>query len=209
EHDALPLEAEVIVERRRAVLLDDVDEPLPRPRGRDPLSRWLLGDVEPALLSVLIERHTTRASPVQAFYSCLQLRSAVSLKARVYGHETRVHVAASLGVAHKPAGADRPDLARWNPRRCIPPGAAVLAWLWLLRRADRARLGVRPHRSRVGGADEAPRLHALRRPGGRRGRLRHRLHGAPSDAGALGIADQLPAKSEQERVAHNARDVQD
>jgi len=30
----------------------------------------------------------------------------------------------------------------------------------------------RPHRTRVGGADGSPRLHPLRRPGGRRGRLR-------------------------------------
>ena len=27
---------------------------------------------------------------------------------------------------------DRPDQVRWHPRRCIPPGAAVLAWLRLL-----------------------------------------------------------------------------
>jgi hypothetical protein len=32
-------------------------------------------------------------------------------------------------------------------------------------RAGRARLGERPHRSRMGGADGPPRLHALRRPG--------------------------------------------
>ena len=36
-------------------------------------------------------------------------------------------------------------------------------------RADRARLGRRPHRARLGGADAPPRLHALRRPGRRRG----------------------------------------
>src|SRR4029434_2946050 len=65
---------------------------------------------------------------------------------------------------------DRPDFARWHLRRCIPLGAAVLAWLRLLDRADRARWGFWPHRPRVGEANGAPRLHALRRPRGRRGR---------------------------------------
>ena len=41
-------------------------------------------------------------------------------------------------------------------------------------RADRARLGRRPHRAGLGGADAPSRLHALRRPGRRRGRRRHR-----------------------------------
>ena len=71
-----------------------------------------------------------------------------------------------------------------TPRGRIPPGAAVLARLRLLRRADRARLGVRPHRTRVGGADGPPRLHALRRPGRRRGRRRHGRDGPPGTRGA-------------------------
>ena len=75
--------------------------------------------------------------------------------------------------------ADRPDRARRHSRGRIPPGAAVLARLRLLERARRARLGFRPHRARVGGADEAPRLHALRRAGRRRGRARHRRDGPP------------------------------
>ena len=83
---------------------------------------------------------------------------------------------------HRPA--DRPDRARRHPRGRIPPGAAVLARLRLLGRADRARLGRRPHRTRVGGADGPPRLHALRRPGRRRGRRRHRRDGPPSARGA-------------------------
>ena len=67
----------------------------------------------------------------------------------------------------------------------------------------------------MGGADGPPRLHALRRPGRRRGRRRHGRDGPPGAegllgihvnllAGALGLKDQLPAKSEQERAAHDA-----
>ena len=52
-----------------------------------------------------------------------------------------------------------------SPRGRLPPGAAVLARLRLLRCADRARLGFRPHRARVGDADGPPRLPALRRAG--------------------------------------------
>ena len=44
--------------------------------------------------------------------------------------------------------------------------------LRLLRQADRHRLGSRPHRARLGGADEAPRLHPLRRAGRRLGHAR-------------------------------------
>ena len=39
----------------------------------------------------------------------------------------------------------------------------VLAGLRLLRQADSHRLGPRPHRASLGGADEAPRIHTLRR----------------------------------------------
>ena len=80
--------------------------------------------------------------------------------------------------------AHRPDRARRHRRGRVRPRAAVPARLRLLRRADRARLGRRPHRTRVGGADGPPRLHALRRPGRRRGRLRHRRDGPPSARGA-------------------------
>ena len=47
------------------------------------------------------------------------------------------------------------------------------------------RLGLRPHGARLGGADEAPRLHAIRGAGRRLGRVRHRADGR---AGASGIA---------------------
>ena len=61
----------------------------------------------------------------------------------------------------------------------IPPRAAVPARLRVLERAGRARLGRRPHRTRVGGADAPPRLHPLRRPGRRRGCPRHGPDGPP------------------------------
>ncbi len=61
--------------------------------------------------------------------------------------------------------ADRSDRVRWNGRRRIPPGAAVLAWLRLLGRAGRSRLGFRTHRARLGGAHGPARLHPLRRAG--------------------------------------------
>ena len=46
-------------------------------------------------------------------------------------------------------------------------------------KTDRHRLGPRPHRASLGGADEAPRLHALRRPGRRLGLPRLQRDGAP------------------------------
>ena len=80
--------------------------------------------------------------------------------------------------------ADRPDRSRRYPRGRVPPGAAVPARLRLLERADRARLGCRPHGTRVGGADAPPRLHPLRRPGRRRGCPRHGPHGPPGGRGS-------------------------
>ena len=51
----------------------------------------------------------------------------------------------------------------------VPPRAAVHPRLRLLRRADRARLGSHPHRTGLGRAHAAPRLHPVRRAGRRRG----------------------------------------
>jgi hypothetical protein len=76
-------------------------------------------------------------------------------------------------------------------------------------------VGFRPHRPRVGRADEASRLHALRRSGGDVGADVTDAMGRQAAKGllvihlnlltpALGIADRLPAKSEQERAAHRA-----
>jgi hypothetical protein len=54
----------------------------------------------------------------------------------------------------------------WRARRGrVRPGHPVAARLWLLLRAGRDRLGPRPHRARLGGADAPARLHPLRRPG--------------------------------------------
>ena len=80
--------------------------------------------------------------------------------------------------------AHRPDRARRTRRGCVRPGAAVPARLRLLRRAGRGRLGPRPHRARLGGADGPPRLHPLRRPGRRPGCRRHRRDGPPGARGA-------------------------
>ena len=78
-------------------------------------------------------------------------------------------------------------------------------------RACRARLGGRPHRTRVGGADGPPRLQALRRPGRRHGRSRHGRDGSPAVEGLVGyhlnlltavlaIGDHLPKESERDRA---------
>ena len=57
---------------------------------------------------------------------------------------------------------------------CLPPGDPVAAGTWILGEAEQHRVGSRPHRAGVGGADEAPGLLAVRRPGRRLGRGRHR-----------------------------------
>jgi hypothetical protein len=63
----------------------------------------------------------------------------------------------------------------------------------------------------LGGADAPPRLHPLRRPGRRRGRLHHRRDGRQAPEGLLGIHVNLlqsgllgsspPAESDKERAA--------
>ena len=65
----------------------------------------------------------------------------------------------------------------------VPSRPAVAARLRLLGRAGRDRLGPRPHRAGLGGADAPPRLHPLRRPGRRRRRRRHRRDGPPGARG--------------------------
>ena len=104
------------------------------------------------------------------------------------GRAAADHDARLARLGHRAAGlhrsADRPDRARRHRRGRIPPGAALASRLRLLRRADRARLGPRPRRAGLGGADEPPRLHPLRRPGRRRGRRRHRRDGPPGARGS-------------------------
>ena len=59
----------------------------------------------------------------------------------------------------------------------LPRGDSVDAGLRVLRQADEHRLGPRAHGPRLGRADEAPRLHPLRRPGRRLGRVCRRPDG--------------------------------
>ena len=67
----------------------------------------------------------------------------------------------------------------------VPCGDSVDAGLRVLGQADEHRLGPRAHGPSLGRADEAPRLHPLRRPGRRLGRVRRRSDGL---AGTSGIA---------------------
>ena len=99
------------------------------------------------------------------------------------GHDARL---ARLGrrAARDRRPAHRPDGARRRRRGRVPPRPAVAARLRPLGRAERARLGRGPHRSRLGGADEAPRLHPLRRPGRRRRGRRDRRDEPPGARGA-------------------------
>ena len=99
--------------------------------------------------------------------------------------------------------AHRPDRARRNAPRTRSTSCCRPARLRLLRRADRARLGRRPRRAGLGGADEPPRLHALRRPGRRRGRCRHRRDGPPGARGAARHPHEL-ARDDPGRRSHAA-----
>ena len=128
---------------------------------------------------------TTGARPRRSSTPCRSSRprstgstSTSSTCARSTRRVAADHDARLARLGHRAARdrrpADRPDRARRTRRGRVPPGAAVPARLRLLRRADRARLGRRPRRAGLGGADEPPRLHPLRRPGRRRGRPRHR-----------------------------------
>ena len=55
----------------------------------------------------------------------------------------------------------------------VPSGDSLAAGPRVLRQADRHRVGSRPHRTRLGGADEAPRIHPVRGAGRRLGRGGH------------------------------------
>ena len=99
------------------------------------------------------------------------------------------------GLGHRAAqdhrSAHRSDSARRQRRgrvRCRHP---VRAGLRLLRQADRHRLGPRPHRASLGGADEAPRIHPLRRPGRRLGHTHLQRDGAPGGGGTARHPHQL------------------
>ena len=104
----------------------------------------------------------------------------------------------SLEAPERAAGDHHPRLARLDHRADEdhrPADQSHRAWrerggrlrcrhsvasrLRLLRQAHGARMGSRPHRPRLGGADGAPRLQAICRAGRRLGRCRHRADGAP------------------------------
>ena len=76
--------------------------------------------------------------------------------------------------AHQSDGAWRQSVGR------LPRRDSVDARLRVLGQADRDRLGPRAHRARLGRADEAPRVHAIRRA---RRRLGRDHHGGDGDAG--------------------------
>ena len=61
-----------------------------------------------------------------------------------------------------------------------------------LGQADQHRLGRPPHRARLGRADEAPGIHAIRGARRRLGWARHRSDGRAGAAGLLGIHTNLP-----------------
>ena len=107
------------------------------------------------------------------------------------------HHARLAGIRHRAAqdhrSAHGSDRARRQRRGRLRRRHPVVAGLRLLRQADRHRLGPRPHRASLGGADEAPRLHPLRRPGRRLGHADLQRDGAPGAAGLLGIHINLPA----------------
>ena len=94
--------------------------------------------------------------------------------------------------AHGSNRARRPRRGRFRRRH------PVLTGLRLFRKTDRHRLGARPYRASLGGADEAPRVHALCRPGRRLGLPHFQLDGA---AGAQGIGrhSRQPARGSTAR----------
>ncbi|CAA9543748.1 MAG: Epoxide hydrolase, partial [uncultured Thermomicrobiales bacterium] len=121
-----------------------------------------------------------------------------------------------LAGAERPAADRHPRLARLGHRAAEdhrPPhrphrarrerGGRVRrrhpfhARLRLLRQADHDRLGPRAHGPRLGGADAAPRLRPLRRPGRRLGRVRRRPDG-PAGAGRT-------ARHPHQHAGHRAR----
>ena len=155
-----------------------------RAAGDDAGARPLLGD---RLRLARVRGETERAAAVHD----RDRRGGHPLHPREVAARGRVaadHDARLARLGHRAARgrrpAHRPDRARRTRRGRVRPRAAVPARLRLLRRADRDRLEPRPHRARLGGADAPPRLHPLRRPGRRRGRLGHRRDGPPGTRGA-------------------------
>ena len=74
----------------------------------------------------------------------------------------------------------------------FPSGDSLDAGLWVFGQADHARLGPRPHRTRLGRADEAPRIHAICGTGRRLGRGYHGSNGRTGPPELLGIHTNMP-----------------
>ena len=106
-----------------------------------------------------------------------------------------------LRAAQDRRPADRSHGLRWTRGRRLRSRHALDSRLRLLRQAEGPRMESRSHRTSVGRADEAPRLHPLRRPGRRLGLPRLQRDGAP---GARGFA-RHPHQLAGDRPARGGR----
>ncbi len=88
--------------------------------------------------------------------------------------------------------AHRADRARRFRGGRVRPSAALATRLWLVRRAGRGRLGPRPHRSRLGGADARSRLHPATSSRAATRRRRHRRNGRPGTRGPARHSPEFP-----------------
>ena len=86
--------------------------------------------------------------------------------------------------------ADRSHRPRRQRGGCVPSRHPVAAGPRVLGQADGDRLGPDPHRARLGRADEAPRVRAVRGAGRRLGECRHRADGAAEARWAAGYPHQ-------------------
>ncbi|CAA9378697.1 MAG: Epoxide hydrolase, partial [uncultured Gemmatimonadetes bacterium] len=140
------------------------------------------------------DHHRRAGHPLHPRALQARRRDAAGDDARVA--RLRVRAAQDGRPAHRPHGARRAGGGR------LPPRAAVHPRLRLLGKAHRRRLQPRgPHGPRVGRADEAPRLRALRVAGRRLGRA-----GGPGDGGAgAGGAARHPRQHARHRAARRAQ----
>ena len=174
-----------------------------RPARDDSGARALLGDglrlvqVPGAAERPPAVRHRDRRAGHSLHSRSLKARGCVAAD-----HHARVarldHRAAE---DHRPA--DRPDGTRRKRIGRLRCGDPLAAGLRVLGQADFHRVGSAAHRRRVGGADEAPWIHAVRRAGRRLGRGRHPGDGRTGSPGAarhsLQHARYRPARA-RERV---------